>query len=61
MVPDGTMSAVPVPPPFEGVTVDSVPEQIVGETVAMNGLGFTTNGTVKALPAQPKALTGRTE
>ena len=61
VVPAGTMSAVPVPPPFEGLTVDSVPEQIVGETVAMNGLGFTTNGTVKALPAQPKALTGRTE
>jgi hypothetical protein len=55
------MSALPVPPPLEGLTVVAVPEQIVGETVAMKGFGFTTNGTVKALPAQPAALTGITE
>ena len=61
VVPAGTISALLAPPPFAGTKEAALEEQIVKVTSSMNGLGFTTNGTVKALPAQPTELTGSTE
>ena len=55
------MSALLAPPPFAGANVAALEEQIVKVASSMNGFGFTTNGTVKALPAQLAALTGSTE
>ena len=55
------MSALFGPDPFNGAKVAALEEQIVNVVSSMNGFGFTTNGTVKALPAQLAALIGSTE
>ena len=61
VVPTGTMFPLLAPPPFAGAKVAADEEQIVKVASSMNGFGLTTNGTVKALPAQPTVLTGSTE
>ena len=57
VVPVGTM----FPEPLDGVTVNNEALHAVTVWAVTNGLGFTTNGTVNASPAQLAALTGITE
>ena len=52
MVPKGTISFVALPPPFTGVIVKAIPEQIVAVVLAMVGLGFTVTIMVKVFPTQ---------
>jgi hypothetical protein len=47
------MSALPVPPPFNGLVLVDVPEQIVVSVIsASEGFGSTVNVILNALPVQ---------